>query len=111
MCVCVQRKGEIESVCSERKRQCVCVEKRRDRVCVCSEIETEGEFVEIECQCIERWRVFVCIEIERGVCRERRRGPVTVRVWPRIGVRVRVSCILFSGILSVHAFWHFVRIP
>ena len=56
----------------------------------------------------------MCIEIERGVCRERQRGPVTVKVWPRIGVRVRVSCILFSGILSsgilsVHLLWHFVR--
>ena len=68
---------------------------------------------EIECQCIERQRVFVCIEIER-VCmlmkrereRERERdgiGPVTVRVWPRIGVRLRV--------IMHFIFWHFVRIP
>ena len=71
----------------------------------------------------------MCIEIEREcvcVCvwRERERdgiGPVTVRVWPRIGVRLRVIMhfifwhfvrfFMFSGILSVHVFCHFARIP
>ena len=47
--------------------------------------------------------MFVCIEIE-CVCVERERdgiGPVTVRVWPRIGVRLRV--------IMHFIFWHFVR--
>ena len=43
------------------------------------------------------------------------RGPVTVRVWPRIRIKGEGMGTgyhaFFSGILSVHVFWHFVRIP
>ena len=54
--------------------------------------------------CVYRDRESVCGERERE--RERERdgiGPVTVRVWPRIGVRLRV--------IMHFIFWHFVRIP
>ena len=62
---------------------------------------------EIECQCIERQRVFVCIGID-SVCGERDGiGPVTVRVWHRIGVRLRV----IMHFVRFFIFWHFVRIP
>ena len=49
----------------------------------------------------------MCIEID-SVCGERDGiGPVTVRVWHRIGVRLRV----IMHFVQFFIFWHFVRIP
>ena len=74
------------SVYKETKSVCMYRDRERERVCVCGERERE---------------------------RERERdgiGPVTVRVWSRIGVRLRVIMHFnFWHFARFFIFWHFVR--
>ena len=68
--------------------------------------------------------VYVCTEIDRGsvyreidirecVCKEKERDgrePVTIRVWLRMRVRVRVIWhFVFWHFVRFFNFWHFVR--